>query len=187
MTHPFLASMDCLYDRGAIDTALDRMAADISAKLADKHPLMLCVLHGGLIFSGHLLTRLQFPLQQDYIHATRYRGQLEGHEKLEWLASPHTSLKDRTVVLLDDILDEGFTLEAIREACLLDGAKAVFTAVLLKKNHPRPVAALKADFVGMEVGDRYVFGFGMDYKHEWRNANGIYAVPVDMIAGEKNA
>lgn len=154
---------------------MDRIAREISNELANSHPLVLNVPHGGLVFSGHLLTRLNFPLQLDYIHATRYRGELQGRG-LHWIARPDTPLEDRTVLLLDDIFDEGHTMAALREYCLEQGARQVMTAALLIKNHLRPVACDPPEFVALEVDDRYVFGFGMDYEHEWRNANGVYAL-----------
>lgn len=166
---------ECLYGRATIDQAMDRIAREISAELAGSHPLVLCVPQGGVIFSGHLLTRLNFPLQLDYIHATRYRGELQG-QGLHWIATPTTPLKGRTLLLLDDIFDEGCTIAALRDYCLEQGAKRVLTAVLLKKNHPRPLASDPPEFIALEVDDRYVFGFGMDYEHEWRNANGVYAL-----------
>lgn len=174
----FIHQAECLYDRKNIDAALDKIAVDITNELADKNPLVLCVLHGGLIFSGHLLTRLAFPLQQDYIHATRYCGKQQGN-KLNWLAPPHESLNGRVILLLDDIFDQGNTMQAIRDYCLAEGAAEVYSAVLLKKNHQRPKTIMQPDFVGLEVNDRYVFGFGMDYEHQWRNANGIYALPEE--------
>ncbi len=174
----FIRQADCLYDRKTIDAALDDMAVAITQKLADKNPLVLCILHGGLIFSGHLLTRLPFRLQQDYIHATRYRGKQSG-DQLHWQASPHESLERRVILLLDDIFDQGNTLQAIRDYCFAEGAEEVYSAVLLKKNHQRPTKAMVPDFIGLEVEDRYVFGFGMDYEHYWRNANGIYALPEE--------
>lgn len=174
-TRDFLAQHDCLHDGAAIERALDNMAVQVTARLGDAHPLALCVLHGGLIFAGHLLTRLAFSVEMDYIHATRYRGATTGNE-LHWLALPRTPLAGRTVLLLDDIFDEGHTLKALHDHCLAQGADRVLTAVLAVKNHPRPKADYAPDFVGLEVGDRYVFGFGMDYKHRWRNANGIYAI-----------
>ena len=166
---------ECIYDRASIDAALDTIATEITQQLSEHKPLVLCVLHGGLIFTGHLLTRLSFPLQQDYIHASRYGGLTAG-EGLKWLAPPHESLQDRTVLLLDDIFDQGHTLQAIRDYCLASGARAVYSAVLLIKNHTREKSDMRPDFVGLEVDDRYVFGFGMDYECLWRNANGIYAI-----------
>ncbi len=170
-----LEHAECLYERDALDLAMDRIAGEISDVLADSHPLVLSVPQGGWVFSGHLLTRLNFPLQVDYIHATRYRGALQG-SGIHWLAKPSTPLKDRTVLLLDDIFDEGHTMAALRQYCLDEGVERVLVAVLIKKHHPRPVASDPPEFVALEVGDRYVFGFGMDYEHEWRNANGVYAL-----------
>jgi len=179
-----IARSECLYDRKAIDHAMDRIAVEINDELANSHPLVLNVPHGGLIFSGHLLTRLNFPLQIDYVHATRYRGELQG-KGVRWVAKPGRSLKGRTVLLLDDIFDEGYTMSALRQYCLDEGAKRVLVAVLIKKNHPRSVASEPPEFIALEVDDRYVFGFGMDYEHEWRNANGVYALRnEDSITSE---
>lgn len=169
-----LAKADVIHTEQALMTALDRMAAEITARLEHSHPLVLCVMVGGLIPAGHLLTRLHFPLQLDYIHATRYRGQTSGGE-LQWRVRPHCSLTGRIVLLIDDILDEGHTLAAIVKDCYAQGAKQVLTAVALVKEHGR-AHAVQADFSGLAVEDRYVFGFGMDYKEFWRTLPAIYAV-----------
>ncbi len=165
---------DCIYTKQQVDAALDKMAADISARLGDSDPLVLCVVTGAIISAGHLLTRLDFPLTVDYIHATRYRGATEGG-RLHWLAQPHSSLKGRTILIVDDILDEGITLAGILEYCGEQGAADVFSAVLIDKQHNRK-NELRADFVGLVAEDRYLFGFGMDYMGYLRNAPGIYAV-----------
>lgn len=165
---------ECLYDRAEVEAALDRMALDISYALAEANPLVITVMQGGLITAGMLLPRLAFPLQVDYLHATRYRGKTSGAE-LHWIVRPSHALTDRIVLLVDDIHDEGHTLEAIVEACRAAGARRVYSAVLVNKQHERK-AAYRADFTGLEVADRYVFGYGMDYKEYLRNAPGIYAV-----------
>jgi hypoxanthine phosphoribosyltransferase len=166
---------DLLHSQQAVEAALDRMAAQITAQLADSNPLLLCVLTGGIIPTGQLTTRLDFPLQLDYLHATRYRGATRGGE-LNWIAHPSISLRDRVVLVVDDILDEGATLAAIIEHCRGEGASQVYSAVLVNKLHDRKYHNIKADFTGLEVPDRYVFGCGMDYKDYLRNAPGIYAV-----------
>ena len=165
---------DLLYSRQEVEAALDHMADALSAAFADKNPILLCVMLGGLVPTGKLLSRLDFPLEIDYIHATRYRGETRGGQ-LHWLAKPGSSLRDRSVVLIDDILDEGLTLAAIHQACEKSGAKEVYSAVLVQKMHDRN-NNYSADFIGLQVEDRYVFGYGMDYKGYLRNVPGIYAV-----------
>nr|WP_052365023.1 hypoxanthine-guanine phosphoribosyltransferase [Halotalea alkalilenta] len=166
---------DCLVTLDEIEHALDQMAAEIGERLGDELPLFFCIMNGGLITTGHLLTRLGFPLEIDYMHATRYRGGLRGGE-LFWRVSPERPMVGRHVVIVDDILDEGATLAAIINHCEKAGAASVSTAVLVEKRHDRKaVPGLRADFCGLEVEDRYVFGFGMDYQGYWRNAPGIFA------------
>jgi len=164
-----------LHGEAEVEAALDSMAVSISAELADKNPLLICIMHGGLITSGKLATRLDFPLQLDYLHATRYRGETSGKD-LQWKVFPSESLKDRAVLLLDDIFDVGTTLKLIVEYCKQQGCASVQTAVLLDKQHDQKESGIDVDFVGMKVADRYLFGYGMDYKGYLRNAAGIYAI-----------
>jgi hypoxanthine phosphoribosyltransferase len=170
-----LATAEQIYSREQVEQALDRLAIEITGRLSGEDPIVLSVLNGALIPTGYLLTRLHFPLRQDYVHATRYRGNTTGAD-LEWIGQPSTSLGDQTVLIIDDILDEGVTLAAIVEACRKAGAKAVYSAVLVEKLHDRG-GGYKADFVGLTVEDRYVFGYGMDYKGYLRNVPAIMAVP----------
>jgi len=165
---------ELLYTKDAVEEAFDRLAERISIKLADQNPLVVCVLVGGLYPCGALLSRLNFPLSVDYVHVSRYREGVEGHE-LEWKAGPTTDLRGRTILLVDDILDEGITLAAVEAYFKKTEAKAVFKAVLVNKKRPRP-AGISADFYGLEVPDRYVFGCGMDYKGYWRNLPEIFAL-----------
>lgn len=169
-----LQDSDCLFSDQQVQAALDKMAQDITNTLGQRDPLVLCVMTGGIIPAGHLLTRLNFPLQIDYIHATRYRGETKGSH-LQWLVRPTHSLRGREILIVDDIYDEGVTLSEIIEYCWSEGASEVYTAILINKlhDHKHP---LKVDFVGLETPDRYLFGYGMDYRGYLRNAPGIYAV-----------
>lgn len=165
----------CLYTKTEIETALDKMAIELNAVFADKNPIILCVMIGGLVPVGNLLPRLDFPMELHYIHATRYQGGLSGKE-LTWKSEPYFSLQGRTVLIIDDILDGGATLNAIYQYCKKE-AEAVFTAVLVDKDHPRETNGLAhADFTALTVDDHYIFGYGMDYKEYLRNAPGIYVV-----------
>ncbi len=165
---------DCLVSVDQAELALDNMAAAITVRHKDNNPLVVCVMNGGFLVTGCLLSRLDFPLEQDYLHATRYRGETQGGD-LNWLVEPQHSLKDRHVLIVDDILDEGYTLAAIVKHCQKSGAADVETAVLVEKMHNRK-QGLRADYVGLELEDRYLFGYGMDYRGYLRNAPGIFAV-----------
>ncbi|MEY1661772.1 hypoxanthine-guanine phosphoribosyltransferase [Isoalcanivorax beigongshangi] len=165
-----------LYSQAQLDDAVRRMATEITARYADLNPLLLTVMNGGVVFAGRLLPELDFPLEVDYLHASRYGAATTG-STLHWRVSPGTNLAGRHVLILDDILDVGATLLAIAAACEEQGALSVATAVLVDKVHDRKAEpGLKADFTGVETEDAYLFGGGMDYKGYWRNAPGIFAV-----------
>lgn len=172
-----LARAERLYAPAEVEAALELMAAAITRDLHDRDPLVMCVMNGGLVPFGKLLPQLQFPLQVDYIHATRYRGETRGGE-LHWLAGPAVSVRDRALLLIDDILDEGTTLAAIERRFLDGGARSVHKAVLVVKQRPR-ATPVTVEYAGVDVPDRYVFGYGMDYRGYLRNAPGIYAVSED--------
>ncbi|MFO1371318.1 MAG: hypoxanthine-guanine phosphoribosyltransferase [Candidatus Competibacteraceae bacterium] len=157
-----------------VGAALDRMAAAIAARLENCDPLVLVVMNGAFIPGAQLLTRLQFPLQVGYLHATRYRGATRG-STIHWIALPRPEVAGRIVLVVDDIFDEGDTLKAILEEVCQQGAAAVYSAVLVNKRHDRKALGLTVDFIGLAVPDRYVFGCGMDYKEYWRNLPAIYA------------
>ncbi len=166
----------CLYNSDQVEKALKAMAYEIHQDLEDKDPLVLCVLIGGVVLTGKLLTLLDFPLQVDYIHATRYGDNTSGSE-IQWVSKPRVSLKGRTVLIVDDILDHGVTLAEIVKYCKDQGAAEIRTAVLVEKEVARkPDAVQKAHYTGITVEDRYVFGYGMDYKGYLRNAPGIFYV-----------
>lgn len=171
-----LARADCLHSAPAVQAAYDRLAAAIEARYARHNPVLLTVMNGGLIPTAELAGRLLFPFQQDYLHATRYRGATTGGG-LVWKRQPDPGrIQNRHVLLIDDILDEGHTLVAIREALLRFEPASLAVAVLAEKLHDRRAVAAHAEFVGLAVEDRYVFGCGMDYKEYWRQLPAIYAV-----------
>ncbi len=170
-----LSKADLIYNAEQVAQAIDAIADQLNERLKDTQPLLLCVMNGGLVFTGYLMTRLNCFPQVDYVHATRYRDQTSG-STLDWRAYPQNDLKNRTVLVLDDILDEGITLKAIVDYCYEQGAKEVVSAVLVQKKHNRCVENFASDYVGLEVEDKYVFGFGMDYQSQLRHLNGIYAL-----------
>jgi hypoxanthine phosphoribosyltransferase len=170
-----LAEADLIHDAATLATAIARVGAEITRTLAGESAVFLTVMQGALPFAGQLATAIDAPLEFDYVHASRFRGTTTGGE-LKWMRRPTTALAARTVLLVDDILDEGHTLNAIRDWCFDEGASRVLLAVLCEKRHGRTVPGLQADFVGVEVPDRYVFGYGMDYHEQGRNLAAIHAL-----------
>ena len=169
-----LDQADLLCSAEQVCTALDRMAEQITQRLQGTDPLVLVVMNGALMTASQLFLRLSFPLQTSYIHVTRYRGETAGGT-INWVAKPTVPVQDRTILVVDDIFDEGHTLKAIIDELRDEGAAAVYSAALVDKIHDRK-ERLSVDFIGLQVPDRYVFGYGMDYKEYWRNLSAIYAV-----------
>jgi hypoxanthine phosphoribosyltransferase len=169
-----LEEADELVAPDAVRAAVERMALEISAKLKDDFPVVLSVMGGAAIFTGQLLPLLRFPLEFGAIEVTRYNNDIQGRE-ITWRLPPRDNVRDRVVLVVDDILDEGITLAAIKKRLVEMGARAVFSAVFADKaiGRAKPVAA---DFVGVSVPNRYVFGFGMDAYGLWRNLPAIYAL-----------
>jgi hypoxanthine phosphoribosyltransferase len=173
-----LADADLLFDRRSLEREIARMAVRIRNDYAGARPVYLTVMHGGLPFAAQLameLGALGLDLEFDYLHATRYRGATTGSD-LVWKHRPATPLRGRRVLLADDIVDEGHTLQAIGQWCREQGAAEVRIAALAVKAHDRCVPGLCADYVGVQVPDRYVFGYGMDFHEQGRNLPAIYAL-----------
>jgi len=169
-----LRRADLVYGEDQLQAAVRRVAREITGVLAERVPLVLSVMGGAVVFTGQLLPLLHFPLEFDYVHVTRYRGTMQGG-KIQWKVEPRPLLAGRVVLVVDDILDEGHTMAAIRDRILQEGAAAFYSAVLADKDIARD-KPVRADFVGVTVPNRYVFGFGMDVEGAWRNLPAIYAV-----------
>lgn len=169
-----LETADEICSEECVRTEVARMAREISAALGERQPLVLAVMRGSVVFAGHLLPQLRFPLQFDYLDVTRYGASTVGGE-ISWKVSPGTAVAGRAVLVVDDILDEGHTLAAVREKLLDAGATEVHIAVFSQKETGRSKPVV-ADFIGITLPDRYVFGFGMDVHGVWRNLPAVYAL-----------
>ena len=169
-----LATAEQIYSMEEVARAVESVAVDITRVLADQNPLVLIVMSGAVVFAGQLLPQLAFPLDLDYLHLTRYANTTRGG-RLEWKTLPQQSVVGRVILVIDDVLDEGDTLAEIRRRLLTDGAKTVYSAVFADKNIGKPKPAT-ADFIGVRLPNRYVFGFGMDVRGSWRNLPAIYAL-----------
>lgn len=170
-----LQNADIIHDEASVQHAIDQLALQIFQDFKDKRPIVISVMGGAVVFAGMLLPKLNFPLEFDYVQASRYHDSTTGSNEVTWYAMPKESIRGRAVLLLDDILDEGHTLSAIKKECLTKGAAEIKIAVLVEKllNKQKPI---QADYIGLTVPDRYVFGCGMDVYGWWRNLPAIYAL-----------
>jgi hypoxanthine phosphoribosyltransferase len=170
----FLENSDCIASAEEVQAAIRRIASEISERLSGAYPMVLAVMGGAVVFAGQLLPLLRFPLDYDYIHASRYGPATRGAD-VDWKVSPPGLAKGRSVLVLDDILDHGETMNVIRNRLLELGATEFYSAVLVEKklSMKKPI---KADFVGLTIPDRFVFGCGMDAKGYWRNLPEIRAM-----------
>jgi hypoxanthine phosphoribosyltransferase len=169
-----LSEAELIHSADAVNAAVSRVARQVTEQLGGRNPLLLCVMKGGVPFAGQLMMQLRFPLDFDSLRVTRYGRETSGGA-ISWRALPETPVEGRTVLVVDDILDEGFTLAVIVERLRELGAAACYTAVAAEKRN-RGEKPLKADFVALTVPDRFVFGYGMDVRGKWRNLPAIYAV-----------
>ncbi|HET7832654.1 MAG TPA: hypoxanthine-guanine phosphoribosyltransferase [Gallionella sp.] len=169
-----LQQADLLYSEQQVQAALQRIAQQINAVLADQQPLVLAVMSGAAVFSGQLLPLLNCALEFGYVDVSRY-GNAQSGGAVQWRVEPPEQVRGRVVLVLDDILDEGHTLAAIHRRVTELGAIRVYSAVLADKRHGRG-KAIHADFIGLELPDRFAFGYGMDIAGVWRNLPAIYAV-----------
>ena len=166
---------ELLVDAAGVQAAIDRLAAGLQPFIDTGDCVLLTVMLGGMLPAAWIASRLNGDYELDYCHLTRYRGRESGGE-LEWKRKPGADLQGRTVLIVDDIYDEGVTLEHLRNECVGLGAARVVTAVLVEKAHGR-ASGRRPDLAGLTVPDRYVFGAGMDYRHRWRHLQGIHALP----------
>ena len=171
----------CLITESEIDKRISKLAYELSDKLNGEDPVFLCTLVGALIFTGKLTSRIKIPIQIDYAHASRYGESSSGNE-VTWHATPKISLKNRTVVILDDVLDGGITMRAIYKYCLENDAKKVLSVVMIDKPSGRSPGGLqKPDFTCFTIGDYWLVGTGLDYKGYLRNLPGIYAMDPEVV------
>ncbi len=178
-----LESAVLIYDQDAVHNAIKQVASHLNSHFGQQDspefPLVLGVMGGAVVFTGQLLPQLTFPLEFDYIHVTRYGDEDQGG-KVVWKVIPRSNVEGRTVIVLDDILDEGETLAQVKQRLLDMGASEVVLAVLANKviGKAKPITA---NYAGLSIPDKFVVGCGMDAFGYWRNLPGIWAIQPDCL------
>ena len=167
-----------IFDAAAVQQSVARVAAILNERFdrADDEtfPLVLGVMGGAVVFVGQVLPQLRFPLEFDYIHVSRYGDDDQGGQVV-WKVIPRPNVAGRTIIVLDDILDEGETLAHVKQRLLDMGAAEVLIAVFADKDIGRE-KPVQADIVGLTIPNKFVVGFGMDVYGYWRNLPGLWAI-----------
>jgi hypoxanthine phosphoribosyltransferase len=173
-----LAHAEELVSADKVAAAVGNVAAVLNQRFDNDEtgafPLVLGVMGGAVVFTGHLLPQLSFPLEFDYIHVTRY-GDLDKGGEVVWKVIPRQNVAGRIIIVVDDILDEGETLAHVKQRLLDMGAAEVILAVFCDKDLGRS-KPVQADIVGLTIPNRFVVGFGMDAHGYWRNLPGLWVI-----------
>ena len=178
-----LSNAEEICDAATVQQAVDRVADTLNKRFDrptdETFPLVLGVMGGAVVFVGNLLPQLRFPLEFDYIHVSRYGDDDQGG-RVVWKVIPRPDVAGRTIIVLDDILDEGETLAHVKQRLLDMGAAEVIVAVFADKAIKR-AKPIKADIVGLTIPDKFVVGYGMDVYGYWRNLPGLWAIRPDDL------
>jgi hypoxanthine phosphoribosyltransferase len=169
-----------LFDEPAIHRRLDDIAAQISSDYRDRDLSVIAVLHGSLMFVADLIRRIPLPLKLDCLSVASYHGnaQTSGEVVFKQITVPDVAGRD--VLILDDILDSGYTLAAIRETLETAKPHSIRVCVLLSKKKQR-ARDVDADYVGFEIEDEFVVGYGLDFRERYRNLPYIGVLRKELL------
>lgn len=168
-----LPKSEVVFEKAAVEKAIDQLAVKLNVDLHNQNPVFVSVLHGGLPFTSDLVMRFQGCCELAYVHVGRYGHGTDGGE-LVWHVEPTADLTDRVVVYVDDVLDRGETLAALRKRAEERGARKVLAAVLVRKAVDD--CSSHAEYVALESPNLFLFGRGMDIEGQWRNLPEIRAI-----------
>lgn len=171
----FLRASTKVIEKHEISIEIKRIANEIEGRIGNLFPVILSVMNGSICFVGELLTQLDFPLEYDSFSISRYRDSTVGGETVH-RGLPGIEVRGKVVLIVDDILDQGTTLQSAIRWAKASGAQQVFTAVLVEKQSSNTGKTVKADFKCFEMPNDFLFGFGMDVDGLWRNLKDIYSL-----------
>ena len=167
-----------------IQKRVRELAAEISRDYADKNPTMVCILKGAIMFYTDLLRNMPIPLAMDFMAVSSYGNKTKSSGEVEIRKDLSTSIEGKHVIIVEDIVDSGFTLSYLTRMLASRGAKSIKLATLLDKPARRaPGITLKSDYSGFVVGDEFVVGYGLDYAEKYRNLPYIGILKPEVYGG----
>jgi hypoxanthine phosphoribosyltransferase len=174
-----------LFDEPTILRRLDELAAEISAEYRNRELTVIAILNGSIILMADLLRRIPLPLKLDCLSVASYHGATTTSGEIVFRQMALPDVEDRHILILDDILDSGVTLAAIREKLLTKRPLTLKVCVLLRKRKPRR-RPIEVHYVGFEIADEFVVGYGLDYREKYRNLPCIGVLRKEKIAAPPN-
>ena len=169
-----------LFDGPAIHKRLEEMAAQITADYLERELTVIAILTGSLMFMSDLLRRIPLPLKLDCLSAGSYHGKTQPSGEVSFNQCSVHDVADRDVLILDDILDTGHTLAVVREKLETAKPRSVRVCVLLSKRKQR-VYNVDPDYIGFEIDDEFVVGYGLDYMERYRNLPYIGVLREELL------
>jgi len=174
-----------LFDEPAINRRLDELAKQISNDYRNRELTVIAVLNGSLMFMADLLRRIPLPLTLDCLSVASYHGKAQASGQVIFKQVALPDVIDRHILILDDILDSGETLAAIRGKLETAKPRSIRICVLLSKKKQR-ARRVAADYVGFEIEDEFVVGYGLDFMEGYRNLPYIGVLRKELIAQQSN-
>lgn len=172
-----------LFDEPAIHRRLNDIAAQVSSDYRDRELTVIAVLHGSLMFVADLLRRIPLPLKLDCVSVASYHGKAQSSGEVVFKEVTVPDVVGRDVLILDDILDSGHTVAAIRETLETAKPRSIRVCVLLSKKKQR-AWEVTPDYVGFEIEDEFVVGYGLDFRERYRNLPYIGVLRKELVEDE---
>ncbi len=157
-----------LFNYKDIEGSAKRIGRQIDHDYYDKKPLMVVVLKGAMMWASNLFRNISIDIEIDFINISSYQGGIVSTNSITLETDLTTKVKNRDVILVEDIVDTGLSLNFLQKLLKKRGVKTVSTATMLNKESGRKIN-VHADYIGFEIGDEFVAGYGLDYKEIWRN------------------
>jgi len=171
-----------LFTSEEIQRKIQELGSRISKDYADKDLLVIGVLKGAIFFMSDLLRSLRISVRMDFMHCTSSSSKGKGVNPVQMLCDIKEDIKDKHVLLVEDIVDSGVTLQYLKQMLIDRGPASLKVCVLLDKSERRKVE-IEADYAGFRIPNKYVVGYGLDYKDRYRNLPYIAVLPLEEREG----
>ena len=165
-----------LISKNELNQMVEKISKLITNKYKDKNPIIICVLNGAFIFFADLVRNLKFDFEIDFIKLSSYGSKMKSSGTVRMIKDISADLTDRDIIIVEDIIDTGLTINYLRKRMLDAGVKSVAFATCLLKERKIYKFDFKIDYIGFNIPDRFVVGYGLDLDQRFRGLDSIYTL-----------